>query len=441
MAVAAPKSDPYLAPAPPGQLAGNLRSLLGMLGPIDPTLRAQTKKGMTSDALAYVDAHTRPLINMATSSANRRGAAGASAITGLSSALIRDLGPLPGAMQGNYDRAIGREGALADAARASITGAGAGLQAELADKIGHAGGGPDSLAAAAGMTGGAAQGFQGEVGARGYSGMSALNTMGAADVASAQRLPGVLAAGAQRDNRMLQGQINSGLAEEIARINAQAPGMAAEILRSLQQDEMQKAGMRSSHKQTRANMASGLITDAQNREFQKAAARQGFGLDVAQLAQSGQQADASLKAQVDYWNAQDANADADRAQAGKPDPKQTQDYMRYAASDATTFAQSLFTEAPKPMPGRPGFYVGKNGRPTRDVNKAQTVKTGMPYAEAFKRMRSLLATYTSLGLTGQQVNQIVKNTLSAVGIRPVKPPPDTGHGTTVDRGPGGAGGR
>lgn len=434
-------SDPGLQPTKPGKLAGDLNSLLGLLGPIDPALAARSKKGMQSDALAYVEAQTKPLIDYATTAATRRGEGGANAIAGLSGALIDDVRQVPGEIRANYDVAKNAELGGADALRSILTAGGGSLQQELAAKIAAAGGPQESLDEANRMTTGAAAGFGGEVAARGYTGYSALNGMGAADVASAERLPGVYAAGADRSNRLLQAGLNAGLQDEVGRINASAPGLAAQILQALRGEEVTKAGMRADHRGNRASIAGGLLEQSNTLEFQKAAARQGYQLDTTKLSQDESQFGRNLGAQVDYWNKQDQNADLDRAAGVTGNAaavKEKHDtYLRYALGDAQTFVSSLIETKPVPIPGKPGFYKGANGRPTRDAKKALTAKSAPTYAEAFKRARSLVAQYAPLGLTGPEINQIVKNALASVGIVPPQATPDSGGGTRT--GPHGTG--
>jgi len=200
------------------------------LAPIGP-------RALRRQAVADVRAQTVPLARELTRQINAAAAAGAANITGVSNQLAATLGSQQGAQRDIYERARGNLGAVNTEQAQALGLASDQLTSGLAARLASAGAPPDlanSLAASL-------KGAQGAGFARGSADVNQLTANQAGAESYAAKLPGLAQlAGLQGvSERRAQGQKD--LATQLGALNAKVPGLIAQELQGLNQQEYNKA--------------------------------------------------------------------------------------------------------------------------------------------------------------------------------------------------------
>jgi len=297
-----------------------IRDPLLPLGP--KTIRAQISK----DTLAY----TNPLAAELTRSLNARAAAGARNIAGVSDELARSLMSYQGQVGGIYDRSIGQQSALNTQVADRLAAAGQGAADTLRARLAQSGGNP-GLADALAKTG---QGASAAGFATGAAEIGQLTSNRASGEQYASALPGIAKLSGLQGIRELQARKMQELDEGMADIRSRGLAFGA-----------QAAG------------------EARTREFNKAVAMRGYGLDEAKIIAGQQkvqtqQAAATRRTQIQQRNANQRAANQQAAQT-----ERTQIQQRNANKRATERAAQTGSQVDMAQSRARGYYVDKHGRP------------------------------------------------------------------------------
>ncbi len=204
-----------------------------------------TPQQLSQQAVRYANAQFGPVLAQINAEYNRRAQTGASSIAGGTQQLASALAPVAAQTAGYYSQAKAEQAALDEAMRSGLISAGAAGAADLA-RQGYAG---NQLAGIGAGEGAASFGM-------GSAALSRLISQGAAAENYAGTLPALARLGGAQHAQDLALQLEHGRQSDVGALQGKIPGTVAQIEQ-----------------------------DLANREFQKATARLGFGVDQARLQQ------------------------------------------------------------------------------------------------------------------------------------------------------------
>jgi hypothetical protein len=225
---------------------------------------------LRAKATSLVQQALSPLIQQASDAAERRAHQGTQDIQGFTNTFAQNLAQYADRAKAAFGQATQASAANQDALRALLSGAGSSLSSELAGKLGQIGA-PE--AATQQVAGGAATMGTGAANAGYASGAATtekLIAQGANEQGYANTLPGVVALRGQQNVQELQAQTSQQLADKIAEIQSQAPGMAAQLFEHLVDNEFQKALARQSGQFKGAQLTQDAVYKAQQTAYHKA---------------------------------------------------------------------------------------------------------------------------------------------------------------------------
>lgn len=249
--------------------------------PIDPFLGATAPNALMRQASSLANPLFASAIKNITDQINARSKAGTQAIEGYTNQLAGNLGQYAGVTQSIYDQAKGEQGRIDDALRTFMQSQGSALADQVRQQAIAAG----QSTAGANQMAATGAGAAAASAASGSAAASLLAAQGASAQDFASSLPGVARLEGAQQLGAFQGDLNRMLAEGVGDLKAQVPQTVSALYQNLLDREMQKAGLRQSVIQQRANyIGQGLDRNA---DMQLAGAT--LGLNAQELALRGQQ--------------------------------------------------------------------------------------------------------------------------------------------------------